>query len=131
MALGTDPIAGFARLTPQNTYLLVKNGSQAGREFALDKMYLLVGRNIPDDSEVDIDLSYCELDNTPMISRRHGVIQWVNQELQICDLNSRNGTSVNGQKLISNNPKQPSPLIKLELNSIILFGNIETEIIIK
>lgn len=131
MGLGTDPIAGYGRLTPENAYLLVKNGSQARLEIPLNKMYLLIGRNIANENEVDIDLTQCELDSIPMISRKHAVIQWVNQELQICDLNSRNGTSVNGEKLISKNPQQPSSFTKLEINSIILLGNLEMEIIIK
>ena len=65
-----------------------------------------------------------------MVSRRHAELQWVNGELQIIDLGSRNGTFVDGQRLIGD-PGQPSPPITLKLGSKIKLGDLELEIIRK
>ena len=119
------------RLSPENAYLRVKNGSQINREIPLNNIYLTIGRNIINQNKVNIDLTDCERGETPTISRNHAVIKWMNDELLICDLNSRNGTSVNGEKLLCPSKNEPSPFMKLEINSTIILGKLEMEIIIK
>jgi pSer/pThr/pTyr-binding forkhead associated (FHA) protein len=127
--LGIDPIPGLTKITPDNTFLLVKNGPKANQQIPLNQMYLIIGRNSPPNVTVNIDLTEYELGIPPMISRQHAVIQWVNDSLQICDLNSRNGTAVNQQKLAPSTPGQSSPFCSLKFGDIITLGNLEFEVI--
>ncbi|MEK0189488.1 FHA domain-containing protein, partial [Microcoleus anatoxicus] len=63
------------------------------------------------------------------ISRHHAVIEWVEGKLQIIDLDSTNGTFVNGKKLLTTAPRQPSSPEILKTGDIIKLGNIELEVI--
>jgi pSer/pThr/pTyr-binding forkhead associated (FHA) protein len=65
-----------------------------------------------------------------MISRHHALVEWQNGILNICDLNSRNGTWVDGKPLKSQDPERPSPFMALELGSHLKLGNLELEVIV-
>lgn len=123
--LGIDPVPGLGKIKPNNTFLLVKNGPKVNQEIPLNQMYLLIGRNDPPNVNVNIDLTEYELGTPPMISRQQAIIQWVKEGLQICDLNSRNGTFVNDKKLVGN----PSEFITLKLGDLITLGNLQFEVI--
>lgn len=125
---GSDPIYQ-ARLTPDNARLLVRNGSAANQQFALDRMRSVIGRSDAPMSIADIDLTDCKIDNKSAISRRHAVIEWVEGKLQIIDLDSTNGTFVNGKQLLPAAPKQPSNPEILKTGDIIKLGNLELEVI--
>src|SRR5579864_5027415 len=75
--------------------LQIMNGPHAGRVFPLDKDSVVIGRS----QEADIVLDANE------ISRRHALIMRREDSFFIEDLNTRNGTSVNGRRLV-----QPAPL---------------------
>lgn len=120
--LGLDPVPGLTRLTPETTVLRVSNGPQAQHQLPLTQLRLVIGRNDPPQVTVDWDVSACELGDPPMVSRRHAVVQWVNGTLQLCDLGSRNGTWVDGQRL------SPSTPVTLKLGSQIRLGNLELEV---
>jgi pSer/pThr/pTyr-binding forkhead associated (FHA) protein len=125
---GSDPIFQ-ARLTPDNAKLLVRNGSGANQKFALNQMRAIIGRSDAPMSIADIDLTECKIDNKSAISRPHAVIEWVEGKLQIIDLDSTNGTFVNGKKLLTTAPRQPSSPEILKSGDIIKLGNIELEVI--
>src|SRR5690242_14448053 len=119
----------MVQLTPQNARLRVGNGPGVGKLFSLQKMRIVVGRNDPPTISVDIDLCECELGCSPMISRRHAELQWVDGDLQLVDLGSANGTYVNDSRLSGQTPKSPSTPVNLRSGNRIKFGNIELEVI--
>jgi pSer/pThr/pTyr-binding forkhead associated (FHA) protein len=125
---GLDPIPGLSRLSPDSTYLTIRNGKKAGQSFSLNKIRILIGRSDPPEVNVDIDLTEYELGDPPMSSRRHAELQWVNGQLQIVDLASRNGTFVDGQRLTAIGNNQPIQAVTLKIGSIIKFANLEMEI---
>jgi pSer/pThr/pTyr-binding forkhead associated (FHA) protein len=126
--IGGGPIP-IVPLTPANARLRVTNGPGAGKVFALEKMRILVGRTYPPAILVDVDLRECELGASPMISRRHAELQWVDGDLELVDLGSANGTYVDGSRLSAPGPRSPSPPTKLGLGAKIKFGNVELEVI--
>lgn len=74
--------------------------AENGRSFALAEDRAVLGRNSATKNiQNEIDLS--ELDVKKIISRRHAVIERENNEYMLRDLDSRNGTFVNGQRLSS------------------------------
>ncbi|MCT7973420.1 FHA domain-containing protein [Laspinema olomoucense] len=126
---GLDPVPGQRRLSPDQTVLILRNGPQQQRQIPLTQIRILIGRNAPPHAQVDLDLSDCELGDPPMVSRRHALLQWQDGQLTLRDLGSRNGTTVNGEKLQSL-PDQPySERVVLQLGSRIKFGNLELEVI--
>jgi pSer/pThr/pTyr-binding forkhead associated (FHA) protein len=125
---GSDPIYQ-APLTPDNAKLLVRNSSSANQKFPLNQMRSVIGRSDAPMSIADIDLTECKIDNKSAISRRHAVIEWVEGKLQVIDLDSTNGTFVNGKKLLTTAPRQPSSPEILKTGDIIKLGNIELEVI--
>ena len=126
--IGLDPI--LSRLRPEHTFLQLKNGPKAQHCFSLHRISQVIGRSQLPFEPVDIDLGPCELDSTPMISRRHALVEWQNGVLNICDLNSRNGTWVDGKPLKSQSLGQPSSFVPLALGSQLKLGNLEMEVII-
>lgn len=118
---------GLPSLTPTNSQLCVLNGPGSGSFFALHNMNIVVGRNDPPSTTVDIDLTGCELGTPAMVSRRHAELQWVEGELKIVDLCSRNGTFVDGERLQSS-PESPIVPHVLRFGSKVRFANLETEI---
>ncbi len=128
VGFGCDVIPGLDRLTPDTSFIRIANGRGKGKQFSLNKMNTLIGRADPPDVLPDIDLTDCELEPTPMISRRHAILQWANGQLQIIDLHSNNGTWVDGDRLNSE-PNLPSPPSILKVGSKIKLANLELEII--
>ena len=127
--IGHDPIPGLSQINPYNSALQLQNGPKTGQKFSLTKMRTVVGRSFPPHIIVDIDLTKCELTKTPMISRRHAVIEWINGELLVTDLNSGNGTFIDGQKLQPEDPDQPSFSLPLKRGSKLVLANLEFELI--
>ena len=74
-------------------------------------------------------LRECELGGPPMISRRHAELQWVDGDLQLVDLDSANGTYVDGTRLTAQTPKSPSQPVKLRDGVRIKLGNLELEVV--
>ena len=74
--------------------------AENGKSFALASGMVILGRNSSAKNiQNDIDLS--DLDVKKIISRRHAMIKRENNEFILHDLESRNGTFVNGQRLVS------------------------------
>jgi pSer/pThr/pTyr-binding forkhead associated (FHA) protein len=91
---------------------------QVGSEwFPLLRPVILVGRPSADGSVVpDVDLS--ALDPGRATSRRHAEVTWDGAVASIRDLGSRNGTSVNGQRLAAE-------AVELRDGDRLSFGGIE------
>ncbi len=123
------PTPQSTTLTSENAFLKVCNGLLINQEIPLNRISLIVGRNIPPTTTVDIDLTPYELGQPPMTSRQQAVLEWIDGKLNICDLNSRNGTKVNNHKLKGITPNSPSAFMTLNIGDTIVFGNIEMEVI--
>jgi len=79
--------------------LLTENGNS----FPVSGETVILGRNSTRKNiQNDIDLS--SLDEKKIISRRHAMIQRMNNEFILHDLESRNGTFINGKRLSSATP---------------------------
>jgi len=83
--------------------LLTQNGSS----FLLASERAVLGRN-SETKDIQNDIDLRELDTKKIISRRHAMIVRQNNDYVLHDLNSRNGTFVNGQRI---QPRQPHKLI--------------------
>lgn len=116
-------------LTQNTAQLKLLNGPGAERRFRLNGVKTVIGRNDPPNIKVDIDLTDCD-STPPAVSRRHAEISWVEGNLQIVDLGSRNGTFVDGKKLSPLTPDNPHDSVSLNPGSKVKLGNLEFEIII-
>jgi pSer/pThr/pTyr-binding forkhead associated (FHA) protein len=88
-ALNASPasaVYGVDGLTRGSALLVVKRGPNAGSRFQLDRSATSMGRHPNSDVYLD-DIT---------VSRRHAELKWDNDELQIVDMGSLNGTYVNG-----------------------------------
>lgn len=76
-------------------YLLTETGDSRdkGKIYPLSNGALIIGRYSPD-SMTDISV------HNDYVSRRHAEINISDNKAYICDLNSKNGTDLNGQRLI-------------------------------
>ncbi|MBX9581970.1 MAG: FHA domain-containing protein, partial [Gemmataceae bacterium] len=75
-----------------NVRLVVTAGPHAGREFAFDQHdTVLVGRS----KDAHLRLSY----DDPYFSRRHFLVEVNPPRVRVLDLDSRNGTLVNGRRV--------------------------------
>jgi hypothetical protein len=71
--------------------LVMQQGPQPGQTYQLNKSSLLIGRAPECDVVVD----------DPRVSRRHARLRWKGRQLFIEDLNSANGTLLNGVRITS------------------------------
>jgi pSer/pThr/pTyr-binding forkhead associated (FHA) protein len=104
--------------------LEVTTGRTPGVRFLIDRVSMLIGRHDPPDIEVDIDLTPQEMADTPVVSRRHAEVSWVDGRLTLRDLGSSNGTYVNDTRLSSPGLGQPSDAHDLHAGDVVRLANI-------
>jgi len=133
---GNDPIPGIpdegAPPLPAQAggfALRVLNGPAKGREFPIAGVSAVLGRNDPPHVTVDIDLTECELHDSPVISRRHAELRMAAGQLQIVALNDRNGTFVNGNRIVHGKPNEPSAPVALKAGDKLKLADLELEVI--
>ncbi|MEZ5338010.1 MAG: FHA domain-containing protein [bacterium] len=105
--------------------LEIANGPALGRSHRLERERTLIGRNDPPAVIVDIDLTDAELGQTPVISRRHAELVWIEDGLFIQDLGSTNGTLLNGSEITRRSGQAPPPASPLRDGDRIHLANIE------
>lgn len=115
-------IASRARSTAR---LEIANGPALGRGYPLLRDKMLIGRNDPPALMVDIDLSDAELSQTPVVSRRHAELSWVENGLFLRDLGSTNGSMLNGRDITRRAGQPHAPAERLGDGDRILIANIE------
>jgi ABC-type multidrug transport system ATPase subunit len=91
--------------------LVVEEGFSPGREFELTQPQIVIGRDEANDLTIP----------APSISRRHALIVRQGNRYFIEDLNSGNGTFVNGQRLEQRHPLLPGDKIGLGRSVILRF----------
>jgi pSer/pThr/pTyr-binding forkhead associated (FHA) protein len=89
--------------------LVVRTGEAMGTEFVLDRSESMIGRS--PDSDVYI--------NDKLVSRRHAKVTRSDADYVIEDLNSSNGTFVNGQRVMGSKPLRPRDTIQIGTTSLL------------
>lgn len=100
---------------PDAPVFLAENGAS----FPLTSDKSVIGRNSSTKNIVnDIDLT--RYDTKKIISRRHAMIQRKNNQFLLYDLNSRNGTFVNGKRISSREPYvlKPGDVVEFGLGGV-------------
>lgn len=114
--MGSAPLANTASDATRAS-LLVLAGSEIGREYPLNQGEMILGRSLSADIRLD----------TPMISRKHAVITRHGEPgevptLEITDLQSSNGTLVNGAQVDSATLQNGD---RIQLGDVVLKYSIE------
>ena len=90
--------------------------AENGRSFPLNSEKSVIGRNSSTKNIMnEIDLT--NLDIKKIISRRHAMVQRKDDRFLLYDLNSRNGTFVNGERISSREPHALKPGDVVEFGS--------------
>jgi diguanylate cyclase (GGDEF)-like protein len=106
------PKISLDKTTPDRPVLLVMTGNMTGYSIKIEAERTLIGRS------PDCDISLYEID----LSRKHAeIIYQKNNSIQIIDLNSVNGTYVNGKK-IQRCELEDGDHIRFGTNTIIKFS---------
>ncbi len=79
-------VSGYSKQEPSPKFIVI-HGDHVGKEYHLSPRKMLIGRTLQCDIRID-DLS---------VSRRHAVIEGKEGRFLLKDLESTNGTSVNGE----------------------------------
>lgn len=87
---------------------VVREGPQAGRAFELQQAVIGIGRSKSSDIRID----------EPLISRHHARLTRVGGDYVLEDLNSTNGTFVNGRRISVPTPIQPGDVVRLGDNVV-------------
>lgn len=93
--------------------LVVRSGPNVGNAFPLEKEEMFIGRDLNNDIVI----------NDPEISRRHTRLRLQGASYVVEDMGSTNGTSVNGQRLISPYVLRPGEVIGLGEHITLLYDS--------
>lgn len=125
----TGPLAHAAARTPAppapplvRAKLVVLRGQRVGAEYPVYEGRNVIGRFA--DKPVDIDLMIQEADGQVWSSRQHAAVLLDQGKLVVEDLNSLNGTWVNGARL---HPGQQKPL---KPNDVIQIGAVQLKVLV-
>jgi hypothetical protein len=95
---------GTARLTQSSEILLHIDEAQEPVKLAIDRRSIVGREDISSDNHPDINLvPYGGLEKG--VSRNHAMIERSEDTLTIVDMGSSNGTFLNGQRLVANQPR--------------------------
>jgi hypothetical protein len=107
-----DLIAPERAQTRESAMLVLRQGADAGRRWALSRSNpLQIGRH----EECDISLP------DRQVSRNHARIFWQGESYHVEDLNSKNGTHLNGQEVTSPMPLMDGDEIQIALRFKLAF----------
>ncbi len=116
------PRWGTARFNSRMNLILAVRGSEASLTFDAQKITeLIIGRKNPETGDIpNVDLDRFDAMEQG-VSRRHAsIIRKESGSLQIVDLGSPNGTFLNGQRLIANQPRILRDGDELRLGKLVL-----------
>lgn len=95
--------------------MIIRSGPTAGKAYPLVKNEIFIGRDLSNDIVI----------NDPEVSRRHARLFVQSGNVLIEDLGSTNGSSVNGQRLVSPYALRPGEVITLGERITLLFETAE------
>lgn len=96
----------------ENAMLVLQRGAEAGRRWPLSRTHpLVIGRS----EECDISLP------DRQVSRLHTKIAWTGDDYQVEDLDSKNGTHLNGQEVAKPMPLRDGDEIQIALRFKLAF----------
>lgn len=102
---------------PGKLKLVIEQGMSVGKEFLVSEPDMLVGRRDPEQAVIpDIDLFDQEAPNNRYVTRRHARLYFAGGSLMLEDLDSANGTGLNGQLVAPHEPRA------LAVNDKVHFG---------
>lgn len=112
-----NPAPAGRRWHPGELKLVIEQGMSVGKAFLVSDAEMLVGRRDPDQkTSPDIDLFDQEVPSNRYISRRQARLFFVDGQLMLEDLDSSNGTALNGQLVAPHEPRA------LSINDRVHFG---------
>ncbi len=129
---GTGPVIprrkwGTARFDNQTVILLHVRGYEKPLKVLFGEEELVIGRT-HEDSSVDVDLTeHGAIDAG--VSRRHALLRRQNDTIVLVDLNSANGTFLNGQRIISNEPRILRDGDEVRLGRLVLRASFEEDLV--
>jgi pSer/pThr/pTyr-binding forkhead associated (FHA) protein len=97
--------------------IVLRSGPTPGKTYPLVKSEIFIGRDLSNDIVI----------NDPEISRRHARLYIQNGAFVLEDLGSTNGSSVNGQRLVSPYTLHPDEVITLGERITLVFEAVELE----
>lgn len=119
---------GTARFDNQTVILLHVRGYDKPLKVLFGDEEMVIGRT-HDDSAVDVDLTdHGAIDAG--VSRRHALLRRQNETIVLVDLNSANGTFLNGQRIVSNEPRILRDGDEVRLGRLVLRASFEEDIVI-
>lgn len=119
---------GTARFDNQTVILLHVRGYDQPLRVLFGEEELVIGRS-HETSSVDVDLTeHGAIDAG--VSRRHALLRRQNETIVLVDLNSANGTFLNGQRIISNEPRILRDGDELRLGRLVIRTSFEENVFI-
>jgi hypothetical protein len=97
--------------TRETAMLVLQRGSEAGLAWPLERRTMTIGRS----PECDVEL------DDRQVSRLHARIYWLGDHYEIEDLNSKNGTHLNGRDLIGQQALHDGDEIQIALRFKLAF----------
>ncbi|MCM8774488.1 MAG: FHA domain-containing protein [Candidatus Omnitrophica bacterium] len=85
------------RIRKYGSFLIVISGPEEGKVFYINKPNLIIGRE--DEVDIKIKESYISRKHAQIISQRHAKLISAGNEVILIDLQSTNGTFVNGKRI--------------------------------
>ncbi len=102
----SQPIA-----TRESAMLVLQRGSEAGLAWPLERRTIMIGRN--PDCDIVLD--------DRQVSRLHARIAWHADHYEVEDLNSKNGTHLNGRDVVGSQPLHDGDEIQVALRFKLAF----------
>jgi hypothetical protein len=97
--------------TRETAMLVLQRGSEAGLAWPLERRTITIGRS----AECDVEL------DDRQVSRLHARIHWMGDHYEIEDLNSKNGTHLNGRDLVGQQALHDGDEIQIALRFKLAF----------
>jgi len=118
----STPVPTDTSIPALKAKLVVLRGKKVSQEYPLYEGRNVIGRFA--DRPVDIDLGMQEAEGQIWSSRQHALVTFDRSMLLLEDLNSLNGTWVNGTRIVAGNRRPLQP------NDIIQIGTVQLKVVI-
>ncbi len=119
---------GTARFDNQTVIVFHVRGYEKPVKVLFGNEEMVIGRT-HEDTVVDIDLTeHGAMDAG--VSRRHALLRRQNETIVLVDLNSANGTFLNGQRIVANEPRILRDGDEIRLGRLVLRASFEEDLVL-